>query len=220
TRDRGHRRSGRVYRPVYLAQPLDADPVAGLGSALDGVGDVRRPADADAASVLEQRARHRVPPARAGHRGQRQRQERARRRPRSNQPVRGGRLLRVGDDPPARTPPSRAACLAAPATGRNDMTLTNFLVGVPAMLLCLVMQVVVVFWCVRYCARQSAPGLGDRIVLATIRPLAVSMMAMMTANVLQIALWGWLFLQLGEFEDLYPAIYHSAVDRKSKRLNS
>jgi hypothetical protein len=92
------------------------------------------------------------------------------------------------------------------------MTLTNFLVGVPAMLLCLVMQVVVVFWCVRYCARQSAQGLGDRIVLATIRPLAVSMMAMMTANVLQIALWGWLFLQLGEFEDLYPAIYHSAVN--------
>jgi hypothetical protein len=30
--------------------------------------------------------------------------------------------------------------------------------------------------------------------------------------VLQIAVWGWLFLQLGEFEDLYPAIYHSAVN--------
>ena len=29
---------------------------------------------------------------------------------------------------------------------------------------------------------------------------------------LQIAVWGWLFLQLGEFEDLYPAIYHSAVN--------
>ena len=37
------------------------------------------------------------------------------------------------------------------------MTLRNFLVGVPAMLLCLVVQVAVVFWCVRYCARQIRP---------------------------------------------------------------
>jgi Ion channel len=35
---------------------------------------------------------------------------------------------------------------------------------------------------------------------------------MMTANVLQIALWGCLFVQLGEFDALYPAIYHSAVN--------
>jgi Ion channel len=92
------------------------------------------------------------------------------------------------------------------------MTLRNFLVGVPVMLLCLVVQVAVVFWCVRYCARRSAQGPGNRLLLATVRPLAVAMLAMMTANVLQIALWGWLFVLLGEFEDLYPAIYHSAVN--------
>ena len=92
------------------------------------------------------------------------------------------------------------------------MTLRNFLVGVPVMLLCLVVQVVVVFWCVRYCARRSGQGPGNRILLATVRPLAVTMVAMMTANVLQIALWGCLFVQLGEFEDLYAAIYHSAVN--------
>ena len=68
------------------------------------------------------------------------------------------------------------------------MTLRNFLVGVPVMLLCLVVQVAVVFWCVRYSARHSAQGSGNRVVLATVRPLAVSMLAMMTANVLQIAL--------------------------------
>ena len=38
------------------------------------------------------------------------------------------------------------------------------------------------------------------------------MLAMMIANVLQIALWGCLFVLLGEFEELYPAIYHSAVN--------
>ena len=92
------------------------------------------------------------------------------------------------------------------------MTLRNFLVGVPVMLLCLVVQVAVVFWCVRYCARRSAQGSGKRLLLAAVRPLAVAMLAMMTANVLQIALWGCLFLQLGEFEALFPAIYHSAVN--------
>ena len=92
------------------------------------------------------------------------------------------------------------------------MTLRNFLVGVPVMLICLVVQVAVVFWCVRYSARRSAQGSGDRALLASIRPLAVSMLTMMTANVLQIALWGCLFVRLGEFESLYPAIYHSAVN--------
>ena len=76
------------------------------GSAMFGVRRTRmRPV------VLEQRADHGVPPARPGHRGQRQRQERARRRRRAHRPVRGGRLLRVGDDPPARTPPSRASSI-------------------------------------------------------------------------------------------------------------
>ena len=92
------------------------------------------------------------------------------------------------------------------------MTLKNLLVGVPAMLVCLIVQVTVVFWCVRYCARRSAPGPGDRVLLAAVRPLVASMLALMIANVLQIALWGWLFVLLGEFEDLYPAIYHSAVN--------
>jgi hypothetical protein len=92
------------------------------------------------------------------------------------------------------------------------MTLTNFLAGVPAMLLCLVVQISVVFWCVRYCARRSAQGAGSGVLRTTVGPLAVSMLVMMTGNLVQIALWGCLFVQLGEFEELYPAIYHSAVN--------
>ena len=92
------------------------------------------------------------------------------------------------------------------------MTLRNFVVGVPTMLLCLVVQVVVVFWCVRYCTRQTDRDASNAGWLRTIRPLSVSMLAMMTANLIQIALWGLLFVGLGEFEELYPAIYHSAVN--------
>ena len=92
------------------------------------------------------------------------------------------------------------------------MTLRNFAAGVPAMLLCLIVQVVVVFWCVRYCSRQTDGDASDARWLKTIRPLTVSMLAMMTANLLQIALWGFLFVGLGEFEEVYPAVYHSAVN--------
>ena len=46
---RSRDRRGGVVRPVDLAQPLDADPVADRGRSLDRVGDVRRPAHADAA---------------------------------------------------------------------------------------------------------------------------------------------------------------------------
>ena len=92
------------------------------------------------------------------------------------------------------------------------MTLRNFAVGVPTMLLCLIVQVVVVFWCVRYCTRQTDGDASNAGWLRTIRPLTVSMLAMMTANLLQIALWGFLFVGLGEFEEVYPAVYHSAVN--------
>src|SRR6185503_15333172 len=87
-----------------------------------------------------------------------------------------------------------------------------FFVGVPAMLLCLIVQVAVVFWCVRYCVRHAEQEPGLSHWLKAIRPLAVSMLAMMIANIFQIALWGFLFVLLGEFEELYPAIYHSAVN--------
>ena len=41
------------------------------------------------------------------------------------------------------------------------------------------------------------------------------MLAMMAGNFVQIILWGSLFLWLGEFNELYDAIYHSAVNFSS-----
>ena len=63
------------------------------------------------------------------------------------------------------------------------MTLTNFLVGLPVMLLCLIVQVAVAFWCVRYYVRQiDAASAAARASLAGIRPLLVAMLAMMVGN--------------------------------------
>src|SRR5438128_2127976 len=92
------------------------------------------------------------------------------------------------------------------------MTLRNFLAGVPVMLLCLILQVGVVYWCVRYCTRYPRSHFVDGGARAAVRPLVVSMLAMMIANLLQVVVWGWLFVWLGEFEDVYLAVYHSAVN--------
>ena len=94
------------------------------------------------------------------------------------------------------------------------MTFANFLIGVPAMLLCLIVQVVVAFWCVRYYVRRSTVGSGQGF-LAGMRPLIVATLVLLVGNLVQIMLWGALFLWLGEFEQAYDAIYHSAVNFSS-----
>lgn len=93
------------------------------------------------------------------------------------------------------------------------MTFVNFLIGLPVMLLCLIVQVAVSFWCVRYYVSRS-PGSGQGL-LAGIRPLIIATLVMMLGTLLQIMLWGALFLWLGEFQQIYDAIYHSGVNYTS-----
>jgi hypothetical protein len=92
------------------------------------------------------------------------------------------------------------------------MTFVNFLIGLPLMLLCLLLQVAVSAWCVRYCVQHSTHiGSGQGFLVGT-RPLIVATLVMMLGTLLQIMLWGALFLWLGEFEQAYDAVYHSAVN--------
>ena len=92
------------------------------------------------------------------------------------------------------------------------MILANLLVGISTMLVCLIVQAAVSFWSVRYYVRQSSSAAAPRTFIASIRPLLISMLAMIAGNFVQIALWGILFLLLGELDELYEAIYHSAVN--------
>jgi hypothetical protein len=92
------------------------------------------------------------------------------------------------------------------------MILLNVMVGFSAMLVCLIVQAAVAFWSVRYYLRQSSSEAAPQKFLATIRPLLVSLLAMMAGNFIQITIWGIIFLLLGEFKELYEAIYHSAVN--------
>ena len=91
------------------------------------------------------------------------------------------------------------------------MILANLMVGFSAMLVCLIVQAAVAFWSVRYYVRQSSNAAAPPRFLR-IRPLLISMLAMMAGNFIQITVWAILFLLLGELDELYEAIYHSAVN--------
>jgi len=88
------------------------------------------------------------------------------------------------------------------------MIITNFLVGLPVMLLCLALQAGVAYWCVRYFVRRASQAPSE----SGLRPLLVAMVAMMFGTYVQVFVWGCLFLWLGEFEELYEAVYHSTVN--------
>jgi hypothetical protein len=91
----------------------------------------------------------------------------------------------------------------------------NLLVGFPMMALCLLVQISAVYWSVHGYARRSArPGQPTAFLRASM-PLVYAMLMMMLGNVAQIALWGALFVLVGEFGDLYEAVYHSAVNYAS-----
>jgi hypothetical protein len=92
------------------------------------------------------------------------------------------------------------------------MMFTNFLVGLPIMLLCLVIQATVAFWCVRYYIHRMKRVAGKQHMHTGLLPLMVAMVAMMLGTLVQLTLWGVLFVWLGEFTELYEAVYHSAVN--------
>lgn len=92
------------------------------------------------------------------------------------------------------------------------MILKNFLVGLPVMLVCIAIQAYVAFWCVRHYVRQARRMKPEDHALVGIRPLLVAMVGMTLGTFVQISLWGVLFIVLGEFSELYEAIYHSAVN--------
>ncbi|MGX6569777.1 Potassium channel domain-containing protein [Cupriavidus necator] len=90
--------------------------------------------------------------------------------------------------------------------------LSNLLIGLPVMLLCLLLQAVFVAICLRYYVRfkhvrQGRESLGQDILL-----LSVVMVLMLLGNFVQMAIWAVLFMLLGEFGDFATALYHSGVN--------
>lgn len=87
-----------------------------------------------------------------------------------------------------------------------------FLVGVPVMLLCLVLQSVFVTVCLRRYARFRVPPRTKPSPLRNISLLSVIMLLVTIGSLLQVVIWGLLFVLLGEFDDPSEAFYYSAVN--------
>jgi hypothetical protein len=88
-------------------------------------------------------------------------------------------------------------------------------IGLPVMLLCLAIQTALTGVSVQYFLRRISVDALHLKTLGNIRLLMWVMLILMLGNLLQITLWGALFLWLGEFTELYEAVYHSAVNYAS-----
>lgn len=93
--------------------------------------------------------------------------------------------------------------------------LRNLAVGLPTILFCLVLQASFTFWSVRYYSGRAIHHAVIAGPFVQIRSLLVVMVVLVLGNFLQIMIWGFLFMMLGEFSELYEAVYHSAVNFSS-----
>ncbi|MGY3858699.1 ion channel [Aeromonas intestinalis] len=87
--------------------------------------------------------------------------------------------------------------------------LTIFLVGIPVILANMLLQSLVSVWCIRFYFKRFGEREG---IVAGVLALFGIITLVMLGNLAQIAIWGALFLWLGEFSTLHDAVYHSGVN--------
>jgi voltage-gated potassium channel Kch len=88
----------------------------------------------------------------------------------------------------------------------------NLLIGMPTMALGLLVQAALFAYTIRHYARIQRSRVGAPTFWASFALIAAVMAMLVIGTVLQVAIWGLLFMALGEFESFPDAIYHSAVN--------
>ena len=89
--------------------------------------------------------------------------------------------------------------------------LSNFLLGLPTMVICLLLQTLLLVIAARYYIRNY--GAADHTSLtSSLVVINVVMILLVIGNLGQIAIWALLFKFLGEFAQFDVAFYHSAVN--------
>ncbi|HGH3374906.1 TPA: ion channel [Kluyvera cryocrescens] len=87
--------------------------------------------------------------------------------------------------------------------------LLPLLMGMPVILCNMLLQSLVSVWCIRFYIKRFHDKEG---ALAGVMALFGIITIVLLGNLLQILLWGALFLWLGEFTTLLEAVYHSGVN--------
>ncbi len=89
--------------------------------------------------------------------------------------------------------------------------LINFLFGLPTMILCLFLQSLLLLVVIRYYKRNESLA-SNASFWSSLIVIKGVMLLLVIGNLMQIAIWGALFLFLGEFQQFDEAFYHSAVN--------
>ena len=90
--------------------------------------------------------------------------------------------------------------------------LAYFLIGLPVIVACLMMQSLVVSYALRYYVSFRARRAHDKSTFADMWLLTAIMLITLLGNGVQVSIWGALFYFLGEFDDYGAAVYHSWVN--------
>ena len=87
-----------------------------------------------------------------------------------------------------------------------------FLIGAPVMILCLLLQAAFVTISLRRYLRIRVPPKHPPSPARNILLLVIVLMLVTIGNLLQVSIWAALFVALGEFDRIEPALYYSAVN--------
>ncbi len=89
--------------------------------------------------------------------------------------------------------------------------LTNFLLGLSTMVICLLLQTLLLVIAARYYIRNYE-ATDHSSLISSLVLINVVMILLLIGNLGQIAIWALLFKFLGEFAQFDVAFYHSAVN--------
>jgi len=92
------------------------------------------------------------------------------------------------------------------------MNLAPLLVGSLALIFNMLIQIAVIVVVLHYLLRYVDKGPLTPALGTDIRVMSIVFLALFFGHVLQFALWAWLFMYLGEFNDFDTAFYHSVVN--------
>lgn len=87
----------------------------------------------------------------------------------------------------------------------------NLLLGLGTMAVCLVLQAVLLVSAIRYYSRHDSL-VSSPSSWTTLAVLIAVMLLLVAGNLLQLAIWAWVFVILEEFATFREAFYHSAVN--------
>jgi hypothetical protein len=89
--------------------------------------------------------------------------------------------------------------------------LTNLLIGLPTMVVCLLLQALLLLMVIHY-YRHHREHIDSPSLWSSLAVVSMVMVLLVIGNLAQIAIWASLFRLVGEFQAFSEAFYHSAVN--------